>query len=112
MLFSGGGTGEDIGARALHGGLPIAGVLSADRGRDVDRFRKALRDKGSYPCIPAGKCRIAPIPREAELDERRYRIECRIARLKDCRRMATRCDRNLNRFIFACARAAIVMSWL
>jgi putative transposase len=112
MFLSGGQTSDHIGARVLVGDLPDADVLLADRGYDADWFRKALQDKGIAPRIPSRKCRKTPIPHDAELYKRRHRIENSFARLKDCRRVATRSDRCPKVFLSVCALAAIVMFWL
>ncbi|WP_293974477.1 transposase [Sphingopyxis sp.] len=39
------------GAAALHGSLPKAQWMLADRGYDADWFRDALQEKGITPCI-------------------------------------------------------------
>lgn len=112
MFLSAGQTSDDMGARALVGGLPEAVTLLADRGYDADWFRKALRDKGIAACIPSRKGRKVPIDHDRTLYKRRHRIENAFARLKDWRRIATRYDRCPKVFLSACALAAIVVFWL
>ena len=46
---------DHIRAWALPGSLPDGGWLRGDRGHDASRFREALKDKGTGPCI-AGQC--------------------------------------------------------
>ena len=112
IYLSGGQTSDHNGARAPVGTLPAAQVLLADRGYDADWFRKALKDKGISPCIPSRKGRKVPIPHDEALYKRRHKIENSFARLKDWRRIASRCDRGPKVFLSASALAAIVMFWL
>lgn len=64
------------------------------------------------PCIPGRKRRDKLV----ECDKRRYgkpnRIEIMFGRLKDWRRVATRCDRSPKAFLPAIALAATVIFWL
>ena len=96
------------GAAALLGSLPSANWLLADRGYDADWFRDALKNKGIKPCIPGRKSRGKPI----KYDKRRYkcrnRIKIMFGRLKDWRRVATRCDRCPKAFLSAATLAATV----
>ena len=101
-----------IGARALGDALPPAKHLLADRGYDADRYRDALEDKGMKPCIPSRKERKPPVPHDETRYRSRHEIENSFARLKDWRRVATRCDRCPKVFLSACALAAVVLFWL
>jgi len=112
MFLSAGQTSDYVGACAMLSLLPPAKVLIADRGYDADWFRRALRDKGIEPCIPARKGRNAPSSYDPLLYKRRHRIENMFARLKDWRRIATRYDRCPQVFLSACALAAVVLFWL
>jgi len=112
MYLSAGQTSDYIGARALLSSLPPARVLLADRGYDADWFRNALIKRDIQPCIPSRKGRKAAIPHDADLYRKRHKIENMFARLKDWRRIATRCDRCADLFLSACALAAVVMFWL
>ncbi|MBL3568386.1 transposase [Rhodovulum visakhapatnamense] len=64
---------------------------------------------GISPCIPSRIGRKVPIPHDASLFRLRHRIETMFARLKDWRRIATRCDRWPILFLSACALAATVI---
>jgi transposase len=113
-FFMTAGPGSDYtGAAALLGCLPKAEWLLADRGHDADWFREALKDKGIEPCIPGRKSRGKPIKHDKRRYKRRNRIEIMFGRLKDWRRVATRCyDRCPKVFLSAVDLAATGMFWL
>lgn len=112
MFLTAGQRSDCIGARALLRDLPDAKHMLADRGYDADWYREAPDDKGITPCIPSRKSRQVPIPHDAHRYEKRHIIGNSFARLKDWRRVATRCDRCPKVFLSACALAAVVMFWL
>lgn len=112
ILLSAGQRSDYIGARALLDGLPPAKHLLADRGYDADWYRKTLENRGIKPCIPYRKNRKVPIPHDEVRYRKRHKIENRLSRLKDRRRVATRYDRCPKVFLSACALAAVVMFWL
>ncbi|GAB5463209.1 MAG: hypothetical protein HoeaKO_33000 [Hoeflea alexandrii] len=89
-----------IGAQELLSRLPKADGPLADRGCDADWLREALKDKGIEPCIPGRKSRGEPIKHDKRRYKRRNRIEIMFGRLKDRRRVATRCDRCPKVFLF------------
>ena len=94
------------------GRLPKAEWLLANRGYDADWYRDALKDKGIEPCIPGRKSRGKPVKYDKRRYKRRNRIEIMFGRLKDWRRVATRCDRCPKVFLSAVALAATVIYWL
>ena len=100
------------GAEALLDALPKAKALLADRGYDADWFRAALRHKGIEPCIPPKKNRKTDIPYDKTLYRQRHKVENMFAKLKDCRRIATRYDRCAHTFRAAITIAAIVLWWI
>ena len=112
MFLTAGQRSDYVGARALLSDLPDAKHMLADRGYDADWYREALEEKGITPCIPSRKIRKTPIPHDADRYKIRHKIENSFARLKDWRRVATRCDRCPKVFLSACALAAVVMFWL
>lgn len=71
-----------------------------------------MKDKGITPCIPERKPRGRLVKNDKRRYKRRNRIEIMFGRLKDWRRIATRCDRGPKVFLSAIALAAIVMLWL
>jgi transposase len=103
---------DPTGAAALLGSLLSADWLLADRGYDADWFRDALKNKGINPCTPGRKSRGKPVKYDKRRGKRRNRIEIMFGRLKDWRRVATRCDRCPKVFLSAVAVAATVMFWL
>lgn len=89
--MSAGPVSNYTGAAALLDSLPKAGWLLEDRGYDADWFREALKDKGIKVCAPGRKSRKKAV----KYDKRRYkrcnRSEIIFGRLKDWRRVASRC---------------------
>lgn len=90
MFLSAGRTSDYIGARALLSSRPTAKTLLSDHGSDADWFGNALIERYIQPCIPSRKCRKVPTLHNAVLYRKRHRIENSFARIKDCRRIATR----------------------
>ena len=86
--------------------------LLADRRYDADWYRDALQAKGITPCIPGRKSRNTTIKYDKRRYKRRNRIEIMFGRLKDWRRVATRCGRCPMTFFSAIALAATVIFWL
>jgi len=91
--------------------MPAAPVLIADRGYDANWLRKALRSRGTWPCIPGRSARSTPVRHCKQLYQQRYKIEVMFGRLKDWRRIATRYDRCAHTFMSAIALAATVLFW-
>lgn len=87
------------GAAALLSSLPQADWLLADRGYDAEWLREALVDKGISACIPSRKSRTKTVRYDKRRYKRRNRIEIMFGRLKDWRRVATRCDRCLETYL-------------
>ena len=112
MFLSSGQMSDYKGARYLLDCLPKANVLLADRGYDADWFRKALREKGIEPCIPAKRNRKATIKYDETLYKQRHKVENMFAKFKDWRRIATRYDRCAHTFKAAITIAAIVIWWI
>jgi len=112
FFLSPGQMSDAKGALALLSSLPSARVLLADRGYDADRFRETLEDRGISPGIPVRPGRRSPASHDHALYEQRHRIENLLARIKDWRRIATRCDRCGELFLAAIRTAATVMFWL
>ena len=108
LFITAGQVSDFIGLQALLGVLPNVKWLLGDRGYDADWMRDALQDKGIRACIPGRKQRKTPI----KYDKRRGRIEIMFSRLKDWRRVATRCDRCPKVFLSAIALAATLIYWL
>ena len=112
MLLSEGQMSDYKGAALMLDALPPAKALLGDRGYDADWLRQALVDRGITACIPSKVNRKRPIPHDAALYRRRYKIEIMFGRLKDWRRVATRYDRCPTVFFSAIALAATIIFWL
>ena len=63
------------------------------KGYDADWFRAVVAGREITPCIPSKASRKVPIPYDPALHRQRYKIENMFGRLKDWRRIHTRCDR-------------------
>ncbi len=110
--FTVGQVSDYIGTRALLSSLPDVDWLLGDRGFDVNWFREALKDKGIRACIPGRKQRKLHVKYDKRRYKRRNRIEIRLGRVKDWRRVATRYDWCPKVFLSAIAFAATVIYWL
>ena len=100
------------GARLVLDALPSAQTLIGDRGYDSNGFREALTERGIEPCIPSSRSRKVPIPHDKALYRQRHKIENMFAKLKDCRRIATRYDRCAHTFFSSICIAAAVAFYL
>mgnify|MGYP002712894306 CR=1 FL=1 len=84
--------------------------MLADRSRDADRFRDALKDNNISACIFGRKNRNTTV----RYDKRRYklrnRIEIMFVRLKEWKCPATRCDRCPTVFLSAVTLFATVLT--
>jgi transposase len=109
MLLSEGQMSDHKGARLVLNVLPAAKTLIADRGYDSKSFREALQAKGIEPCIPSSRSRKVPYPYDKGLYKKRHKVENLFAKLKDCRRIATRYDQCAHTFFSAiCIAAAVI----
>ena len=107
MFLPAGQTSDYIGARALLSSFPQSKALLADRDYDADWFRNSLIEMGISPCIPSRVDRKVPIPRDADLSRQRHKIENMFASIKDWRRIATPCVREVVR----CSPFPLFMRW-
>ena len=84
----------------------------ADKGYDADALRTTIRAKGAKPVIPGRKSR----KRKIRFDKARYKcrwmVEAVFCRLKDFRRIATRCDKLARNYASALAIATIIAYWV
>ena len=110
MLLSEGQMSDHKGARLMLGALPKAKTLIADRGYDSNRFRKALKERGTEPCIPPTKSRKTPLDYDKTIYRQRHKIENLFAKLKDWRRIATRYDRCAHP-VFSAICIAAAVNW-
>ena len=103
---------DDIGARALLSGLPKVDWLLEDHGHDAGWFTEVLKNKGIRACVSGRKKRKTPVKSDKRRYKRRNQIAIMFGRLKDWRRVATRCDQCPKVLLSAIALAALVIYWL
>lgn len=75
-------------------------MLRADHGDDAGWVHKALIAWEILPCIPGRKARKVPVDYDTQFQKERRRSENMFGRLKAWRRIATRCDRCADLFIW------------
>jgi transposase len=112
FLLTGGQVADCVAADALLDHLVSAEILHADKGYDSDAVRRKIEAMGAAPNIPPKtnrrwKCCFSPY-----LYRHRNAIERMFGRLKDFRRIATRCDRLAHNFLAAVRLAATLCYWL
>jgi transposase len=100
------------GAALVVDALPKAKQLLGDRGYDADWFRTALAERKIIACIPSRTNRKVPITHDTVLYRKRHKIENMFGKLKDWRRIHTRCDRCAHTFMSAICIAASFIFWL
>lgn len=83
---------------ALIAGVGATAVL-ADKGSDADSNRDAIRSQGAEPCIPPRRNRTAEVAYDRHLYKERNGVERFFARIKQCRRVATRYDKKARNFL-------------
>lgn len=109
FFLSAGQVSDCTGAAAMMGSLPKADWILADRCCDADWLREMSRDRGIKACIPGRKSCEKTVKYHKCRSKRRNRIEIMFGRLKDRRRVATRCDRCPETYLCAIALAATVL---
>lgn len=95
MCLTAGQVSDHVGAKILYPALPDGGsaTMIADKGYVSDEHRAALLAKCIDTCIPPRKGRRVPASFCKTQYKQRHRIENMFERLKDWRRIATRCNR-------------------
>ena len=112
LLLAEGQMSDHTGAFLLLSALPRDRELLGDKGYDSDWFRAALTERGITPCISPRSNRKVQYHYDKTLYRQRHKIEIVFARIKDWRRVATRCDRCAHTFLSAISIAATVCYWL
>ena len=101
-----------IGTREQLSSLPNVEWLLGDRGYDAEWFRESLKDKGKRARIPGRRQSKTTVKYDKRRYKRRNRIEIMFGKLKDWRRVPTRCDRCPKVFLSAIALAETVIHWI
>jgi transposase len=86
--------------------------LLGDKAYDSNSFRKSLRKDGIRPVIPGRSNRNKRIRHDNQAYKGRNVIERCYRRLKDFRRIATRCDKRARNYFSALCPVAAVVFWL
>lgn len=101
--------GDASQAEALLEGLP-ADVVMAAAAYDSDRLRRTIAQKEAVAVIPNNPSRTCKHPLDEHLYAQRHLVECRFAKLKQFRRVATRYETTAGNTRAVVARAAIALS--
>ena len=86
--------------------------LIADKGYDSDQLRHLLRVAGTTRVIPGRRNRKRLIRHDRCRYRDRHLIENAFCRLKDFRRIATRCDKLAVNFLSSAALVTAIAFWL
>jgi transposase len=86
--------------------------MLGDKAYDSTELRKDLNECGTKPVIPNRSNRKQPFSFSKRLYKLRWRIESAFNRLKDFRRIATRCDRLARNYLASVCLAAALVWWI
>jgi transposase len=112
-MLTGGNVADCMAAKPLLKRLPPDTlVVIGDKGYDSSAIRDQVKGLGAFPNIPPRKTRKRRILWCRDFYRNRNAIERMFGRLKDFRRIATRCDRRADVFLSAVDLAATVSYWL
>jgi transposase len=98
FLLTPGQTHDITQAESLLTGLPSEHVI-ADKGYDGNEVLRVIRDQGAQAVIPPRSNRQDQRDYDRELYRERNHIERLFAKLKQCRRIATRYDKTARNFL-------------
>ena len=98
FLLTPGQTHDITQAASLLKGLAAEQVI-ADKGYDGDQVLQMIHDQGGQAVIPPKRNRKVQRPYDQQLYRERNHIERLFARLKQCRRIATRYDKTARNFL-------------
>jgi transposase len=97
--------------RTLLSGLKSGAMLLADRGFDADWIRALVSQYGAWANIPPKRNRTEPICFSRYLYRARNLVERFFNKIKQCRRVATRCDKLAANYL-AFIQLASIRLWL
>ena len=104
-----GGQAHDISqAEALVRDIP-AGHVIADKGYDSSPFVSTIEAAGAQAVIPPRSNRKVPRTYDAHLYRERNQVERLFARLKECRRVATRYEKTARNYLAFCQIASVMV---
>jgi transposase len=110
LILSPGQRGDVIFGQDLLRGLSPGHVI-ADRAYDAEHFHDTILEAGAIPVIPPRPERRRPHRYDRALYKERNLVERMFAKLKQCRRVATRYDKLLKNYRGFVLIAAIIL-WL
>ena len=108
LILSGGQAHDVSRVEALIAGLESDYVI-ADKGDDSGPFVKAIEAGEARAVIPARSNRREPRGYDLHLYRERNQVERLFARLKECRRVATRYEKTSRNFLAFCQLASIMV---
>jgi len=91
--------------------IPSGKQVVANKGYDSDKFRQAIMDQGSKPCIPPRKNRVHKVAWNRQWYKKRHRVENFFQRIKRWRRVGTRYEKLATNFL-AFVQLAAILDWL
>ncbi len=92
--------------------MPAGRATIGDKAYDANSLRALLERRGTAAVIPSRNCRKAALPFDPEIYKDRNVIERMFCRLKDYRRIATRCDKLAQNFLAALCLVAALCYWI
>ena len=110
FLLTPGQTHDVTQAESMLEGIEAEHVL-ADKGYDSDALVATIKKSGAQAVIPPRSNRKTPRKYDREVYRERNKIERLFARLKQCRRIATRYEKTARNFL-AFLHLASAMIWL
>ena len=111
MLFRSGQQADVIVAQTSSRPQLRGTITVTDKGYDCDGFRAELRRYGSRACIPPRCNRLKPASWHRGHYRKRHRVENLFQRLKRCRRVGTRYEKN-DLYFLAFVQLAAILDWL
>ena len=108
LILTGGHAHDMSQAWGLIDGLQSDHVI-ADKGYDSGPFVEAIEAGGAKAVIPSRSNRREPREYDAHLYRERNQVERLFARLKECRRVATRYEKTARNFLAFCQLASVMV---
>ena len=108
LILTGGQAHDMSQAEALIRGIPAEHVI-ADKGYDSDAFVEAIEAGGAKAIIPPRWNRLHPRELDAHMYKERNQVERLFARLKQCRRVATRYEKTARNYLAFCQLASVMV---
>ena len=108
LILTGGQAHDMSQAGALIAGLKSDHVI-ADKGYDSAAFVEVIEAGGAEAVIPPRSNRREPRDYDAHPYRERNQVERLFARLKECRRVATRYEKTARNFLAFCQLASVMV---